>query len=220
MALFWSACTHVCLGELEKSTAIIKELAELSDEHSLAYLGICAIVLESHVDVARADFAKGLANLQRALTGLQSQGAGLGQSFALAAAITALTRLGQYAEASACLERAFQAVTERGERFWEADLHRLKAALLQAQRAPAELVESSLQRAIAVAADQRAKSLELRAAIDLAALWRSRGDLARAEEVLLPIYSWFKEGSETADLVSARVELEAITLARATDVAG
>jgi class 3 adenylate cyclase/tetratricopeptide (TPR) repeat protein len=217
MALFWAASTHVSCGDLEKSTAIINELAELSAEHSLAYLGVCAIVLESHVDVARGEFARGLANLQRALAGLQSQGAGLGQSFALAAAITALTRLGQYAQASACLERAFQAVTERGERFWEAELHRLKGELLEAQGAAPELVEGCLQQAMAVAAAQRAKSFELRAAISLAAFWRDRGELARAEGLLSRVYAWFDEGSDTADLMSARAQLHAIAAARGTD---
>jgi predicted ATPase len=70
--------------------------------------------------------------------------------------------------------------------------------------------EAWLQRALDVARCQEAKSLELRAAMSLARLWQQQGKQAEARELLAPIYGWFTEGFDTADLQEARALLEAL----------
>ena len=65
-----------------------------------------------------------------------------------------------------------------------------------------------LQRALDVARRQEAKALELRAAMSLARLWQQQGKRAEAYELLAPIYGWFTEGFDTADLQEARALLE------------
>jgi predicted ATPase len=67
-----------------------------------------------------------------------------------------------------------------------------------------------LQRALDVARRQEAKSLELRAAMSLARLWHQQGQRAEAHELLAPIYGWFTEGFDTADLQEAKMLLEAL----------
>ena len=62
--------------------------------------------------------------------------------------------------------------------------------------------------AIAVAREQQAKSLELRAATSLAGLWSQQGKRIEACDVLAPVYDWFTEGFDTPDLRTARVLLE------------
>jgi predicted ATPase len=64
-----------------------------------------------------------------------------------------------------------------------------------------------LQRALEVARRQEAKSLELRAAMSLARLWQQQGKPAEAHKLLLPIYGWFTEGFDTADLQEAKALL-------------
>jgi predicted ATPase len=67
-----------------------------------------------------------------------------------------------------------------------------------------------LQRALDVARRQEAKSLELRAAMSLARLWQHQGKRAEAHELLAPVYSWFTEGFDTADLQEAKALLDTI----------
>jgi len=94
-------------------------------------------------------------------------------------------------------------------RWWEAELHRLRGALLvqHAVAQPGE-VEACFQQALAVARRQQAKSLELRAAMSLGRLWQQQGKRDEARELLAPIYGWFTEGFDTADLQEAKALLE------------
>src|SRR6202040_3464921 len=68
--------------------------------------------------------------------------------------------------------------------------------------------QASLQQAIRVAQAQRAKSLELRAAGDLARLWGEQGRRAEARDLLAPVYGWFTEGFDTTDLKEAKALLD------------
>jgi predicted ATPase len=70
--------------------------------------------------------------------------------------------------------------------------------------------ESCFQQALDVARQQQAKSLELRAATSLARLWQQQGKRAEAHDLLAPIYGWFTEGWDTADLQEAKALLEAL----------
>jgi len=103
-------------------------------------------------------------------------------------------------------------VEQHEERYWEAEVCRLRGVLLlhQPRTAPAE-VAAWLQRALDVARRQQAKSLELRAAMSLARLWQPQGKREEACKLLAPIYGWFTEGFDTADLQEAKALLEALT---------
>jgi predicted ATPase len=68
-----------------------------------------------------------------------------------------------------------------------------------------------LQRAIDVARSQQAKSLELRAATSLARLWRDQDRRIEARDLLAPVFDWFTEGFDTADLKDARGLLDALS---------
>ena len=104
-----------------------------------------------------------------------------------------------------------------GERYYEAELHRQRGELLllrQAKNHPAQggqdqhEAEVCFQHALDVARQQQAKSLELRAAMSLARLWQQRGKRDEARALLAPIYGWFTEGLDTADLQEAKALLE------------
>lgn len=68
--------------------------------------------------------------------------------------------------------------------------------------------QASLEQAIAIARQQQAKSLELRSAMSLARLWGERGRRAEAVDLLAPVYGWFTEGFDTADLKQAKALLD------------
>jgi len=83
----------------------------------------------------------------------------------------------------------------------------LEIAVLLPEPDPAR-VREYFERALAVARHQQAKSLELRAAMSLARLWRSQGKVQQARELLAPIYDWFTEGFDTRDLKEAKALLQ------------
>ena len=92
------------------------------------------------------------------------------------------------------------------------ELHRLKGQLLL-QQSPDNVTEaeSCFHQAIAIAQNQSAKSWELRATTSLARLWQSQGKREEAREVLEPVYSWFTEGFDTADLIDAKTLLDELS---------
>ena len=81
----------------------------------------------------------------------------------------------------------------------------------EASAAQVAEAETCFQQALAVARHQQAKSLELRAAMSLARLWQQQGKRAEAHELLAPIYGWFTEGFDTADLQEAKALLEELS---------
>jgi predicted ATPase len=119
------------------------------------------------------------------------------------------------------LTEALHFIHDSGERYLEAEVYRLKGALLLQQNIqstgalvpsqPASLLaeaENALRHGLAAARVQQAKSLELRAARSLSRLWQQQGRRADAYQVLALIYGWFTEGFDTADLQEAKALLE------------
>ena len=95
------------------------------------------------------------------------------------------------------------------ERWWEAEVSRLRGVLLLQQPVPPQAeAEACFQQALAIARHQGARSLELRAAMSLARLWQQQGKRTAARQLLAAVYGWFTEGFDTADLQEARVLLE------------
>jgi predicted ATPase len=114
-------------------------------------------------------------------------------------------KTGENERALAIVERALTDIGDVTGRSWEAELHRQRAQILLTLY-PSKVIEaeSHLKKSIEVARGQSAKSLELRAATNLAELWRAQGRPDEARALLEPICRWFNEGAETADLKRAR----------------
>ena len=117
--------------------------------------------------------------------------------------------LGHTADGLQALAEAHTLVEQHEERWWEAEIARLQGVLLLRQPVPPQAeAEAWLQRALDVARRQEAKALELRAAMSLARLWQQQGRRAEAQALLAPVYCWFTEGFDTADLQEAKALLE------------
>jgi predicted ATPase len=122
----------------------------------------------------------------------------------------ALAACGHYGEGLAAVREAAALVEETGERYVEAEIRRLEGNLLLAENGWAE-AEACYVKALEVARAQEARSLELRAATSLARLWGERGRSAEARDLLAPVYGWFTEGFDTADLKEAKALLDELT---------
>ena len=109
------------------------------------------------------------------------------------------------------LAEALTLADTTGERWYEAELYRLKGELLLQQYSDNQAeAETCFHQAIDIARNQQAKSFELRAATSLARLWQQQGKRQEAHDLLAPVYHWFTEGFDTADLQDAKALLDAL----------
>ena len=159
-----------------------------------------ALLGQGAVDEATARIREGVTNWTR-----------LGRTqllpYGLAFLAEGLARHGDRAAALAALREGLEIADATGEHMWDAELHRLTGTVLLAENKLDE-GQASLQQAIRIAQAQQAKSLELRAARDLARLWGEQGRRAEARDLLAPVYGWFTEGFDTADLKEAKALLD------------
>jgi predicted ATPase len=145
-----------------------------------------------------------MTQIRQGVTAWRSTGAALVMPTYLATLAEVYGKAGQLTDAQALLREALVIVEDTGERFWEAELYRLKGTLLLQQNVRDEQQAAAcFHQALNIARHQQAKSLELRAATSLARLWQSQGKRHKAHELLVPVYGWFTEGFDTADLRDA-----------------
>jgi predicted ATPase len=119
-------------------------------------------------------------------------------------------RLGKTTEGLSYLTEAEQLIETTNDAFHEAELHRVRGDLLNANGDVAG-AERSYQHAIVVAKRQSAKTFELRASTSVARLWRDQGKREEARELLAPVYGWFTEGFDTLDLKEAKALLDELS---------
>ena len=151
----------------------------------------------------------GLAQLRQGLAAVLATGQELARPRFLVLLAEVAGHVGQVEEGLRLLAEALAALgaSERGDLLAEA--YRLQGALLLRQAAPdVALAEACFQQALAVARRQQARSWELRAAVSLSLLWQQQGKYQEAHDLLAPIYAWFTEGFDTADLQEAKALLE------------
>ena len=152
------------------------------------------------------------AQIQQGLAAYQATGAVRDRPYYLALLAEASAQVGRPPKGWRRWPRRWRGWAKSGARWWEAELHRLRGELLlQHAVTQPEEAEACFQQALAVARRQQAKSLELRPAMSLSRLWQQQGKRAEARELLAPIYGWFTEGFDTADLQEAKALLEALT---------
>ena len=166
---------------------------------------------------------EGITQIRQALAADRSTGSTRDRPYYLALLAEASGEVGQATEGLEALAEALAMLPKSGVRWWEAELYRLRGELLlqsnvQGPTSDVERMapglspavteaESCFQQALTVARGQQAKSLELRAAVSLSRLWEQQGKRAAAHELLAPIYGWFTEGVDTADLQEAKALL-------------
>jgi len=125
-------------------------------------------------------------------------------------------KVGQAKEGLKILMEALAQVGKSRERFYEAELYRLKGELMlqfsvQSLQSWVKEAEVSFLKAVEIARQQQAKSLGLRAVISLSRLWQQQGKQKEAHQMLSAIYAWFTEGFDTKDLQEAKALLEELT---------
>jgi predicted ATPase len=150
----------------------------------------------------------GMAQIHQGMAAVLATGETVSQPLHLVLLVEAVGRTGQVEEGLRLLAEAMAAFEASGRGDLLAETYRLQGELLLRQTAPDAIqAEACFQQALAIARRQHAKSWELRAATSLSRLWQQQGKRAAARELLAPIYGWFTEGFDTADLQEAKVLL-------------
>jgi predicted ATPase len=152
---------------------------------------------------------EGIAQMRPSLAAWRAMGSGLAVSHYLVLLAEAYGRAGQAEEGLRLLAEALVHQDTTGEVYWAAEVYWLKGQLLLRQAVPDEAqAETCLLQALDIARRQQTKSCGLRAATSLARLWQKHCKRDEARELLAPIYGWFTEGFDTADLQEAKALLK------------
>jgi predicted ATPase len=149
-----------------------------------------------------------MAQIRQGLDGWRTMGSEAGRSYYLILLAEACMQAGQIGAGLTALEEALAMIDATEERIYEAEVHRLKGELLLRQSVPdAPQAAACFHQALDIARHQQATSWELRAATSLARLWQSQDKRQEATDLLAPVYEWFTEGFDTADLMEAKALL-------------
>lgn len=149
-----------------------------------------------------------MALMRQSLIALETTGAGLRRPYYLSLMAQSCGYVGRVEDALSLLAEALAETRNTGEHWWDAELHRLRGSFYLQQKVVDEpQAEASFRQALDVTCQQEVKSLELRVATSLARLWQSQGKRGAAHELLTPVYNWFTEGFDMADLQEAKALL-------------
>lgn len=219
-AFFFAAWFHSSRRERTAAQPLVEVAISLSTEHGFPFwlnvgriVRVWALAEEGQVEAR-------IPEMQQALAAYQATGATIFRVYGLALLTEMYSQVNQVEQGLAAVDEALATMIETNERFWEAELHRLKGELLlkaedrglvrsevegmTAEESP----EACFQHAIKVAQHQQAKFLELRAVMSLSRLWQRQEKKEAARLVLAETYGWFTEGFDTVDLREAQVLLE------------
>ncbi len=237
LALFCAARLYQFRREKEHAQERAEALIALSHEQGFTQWLVEGTMLRDGglaVEEAREEF---IAQLHQGLVSYRATGGRLGVPWYLARLAEAYREVRQIEEGLRMVAEALELIDMTEERWWEAELYRLKGELLVEKRAdrrgktgdsehkviggrqvlstedatgsaPLEEIEICFQQALAIARRQQAKALELRAALSLSRLWHQQGKHTAARALLAENYSWFTEELDTADLQEVKTLLD------------
>jgi predicted ATPase len=215
LAMYFSTLLHHYRRECQAARDQAAEVLRISTEQSFGFwLGIAA-VLHGWALAEAGQAQEGLTQIRQGIADCRAIGQELEVPHFLGLLAEAHGRANEPEQGLEALTEALTIVERTGERFWEAELHRVYGELslrlaAPETREPRVLVsaEESLQKAIEIARRQSAKSLELRTVTSLSRLLQKQGKKEEARQMLADIYGWFTEGFDTADLKDAKALLE------------
>jgi class 3 adenylate cyclase/predicted ATPase len=182
----------------------------LATEHGFAQWAAFGRILQGWADARQGHATAGIARIRDGIAAAEATGSRVTAPLFLTLLAEALALAGKIEEALAALDDALAKATASGERGWDAEIHRLRGEHT-GRRLPhpdPAKAEDLFRTALAIAREQGTRGYELRAATSLARMWREQGRRGEALELLAPLYDWFTEGFDTADLKDARALLD------------
>jgi predicted ATPase len=199
------------LQQLRADEAVAREHAEqalaLSSRYQAPYYRAWADILVSYALALEQPDEERIGRLRESISEFKASSARLRLPYYLSLLAQVCGKAGRIKQGLASIDEALSEARTHNERWWDAELHRLRGEFLLMHGADAPDVEAALLRAISIARSQQARSLELRATMSLARLWIAQNRSADARRWLQDVFSWFTEGFETPDLQAAQLLL-------------
>jgi predicted ATPase len=200
--------TNFWLRQPARVDRAAREALRLAEDNSMALYHAWAQI---HLGWALSQLGTepGLDEIEAGLSEVRQIGAGRLEPFLLSLAAEAYARAGRPDEARTRVAQAFAALAQSHDLAFAAELHRMRAVLgLRDGASGRDADEADLRHALEIARQQEARSLELRAARDLASMLAGRGERQQAHDLLAPVYDWFTEGFDTPDLKEAKALID------------
>jgi predicted ATPase len=211
-SLAWARCRAAFVFQFCRDVPAVYEQAEaavaLSTEQGFPQWAAWGTSLRGWALARQGQGEAGLAQVRQGIAAWRTTGAAAHVPYFCTLLADVCDHLGHPEDGLQALAEAHTLVEQHEERWWEAEVCRLRGVLLLRQpRTPLAEAEACFQQALDIARRQQAKSLELRAAMSLCRLWQQQGRRPEADDLLAPIYGWFTEGFDTADLQEAKALL-------------
>jgi predicted ATPase len=205
----WAAYVYQFCWDVPAVHEQAEATVALAIEQGFPFWAAAGTILRGWALAMQGQGEAGMAEVCQGIAAYRATGAALLVPYYCTVLADVAAHLGHTEEGLQALAEAHTLVEQQEERWWEAEVCRLRGVLLLRQPGASQAeAEAWVQRALDVARRQEAKSLELRAAMSLSRLWQQQGKQAEARELLASVYGWFTEGFDTADLQEAKVLLE------------
>jgi predicted ATPase len=204
---------HQYRREARAAQETAERLIALSAEHGFPHWMAQATVTRGWAVAEEEHNQEGIAQIREGLAAFRAIGNGALLPHALSLLAEACRKAGRLDDGLSALTEALSAANEHEIRHYEAEMHRLRGELLLKQdHSNVAEAQPCFQRAVGIARNQSAKSLELRATMSLARLLDKHGKRDEARAMLADIYGWFTEGFNTADLKEAKALLDELNV--------
>ncbi len=207
----YSAFTSLVKNEFETARDVARVLIEDSLSRSMALWVVFGRYLLGSALAALDEPEAGLEEIHRGRAEAEQLNHSWLKPMTLRFEAQALVTQGRFDAAMACLDEALQVIEATDERWWEAEVHRVRGEINQQCGGATNDSTASFQSAIEVARHQKAKLFELRAATGLGRLWYRQEKADQAHDLITPIYDWFTEGLDTLELMGAKVLLDELS---------
>ncbi len=204
LAATYLAMLQQLLADEGTARARAEEALALTTEYKAPYYRTWSAILLSYALACEQPGTATIARLRESITAFKASGARLRLPYYLGLLAQVCLRVGCAQDGLAAVDDGMTASRAHNERWWDAELHRLRGELLLAGGADAHEAEAAYLRAVEISRAQQARALELRAATSLARLWSTQPRADDARRLLQNLYSWFTEGFDTPDLQAAR----------------
>ena len=210
-ALNFASWTHIHCGNYATATGHLDELVALPDDKGATLFKAIGMAHRGVVLAITGKAADAIHVLASGIAALRATGTTLATPWYLSNLARAYAQTDRYDDALSCIGEAITMVQSTNERWGEADIDLIAGEIaLKSSEPKAAKAQAYFERALAIAHQQRARSLELRAAMSMARLWRDQGKRNEACELLAPVYGWFTEGFDTRDLKEVKALLDAL----------
>jgi predicted ATPase len=203
-ALYYAGMATVFARDVATAYARSNDCVALATEHGFALWAARGQILQGWADAQRGEATTGMVRIRDGLAAAEATGARVTTPLYLTLLAEALALAGKIEEGLATLDDALAKAAVSGEKGWNAEILRLRGELIARLPYPDPAkAEESFRTALAIAREQGTRGYELRAATSLARLWLKQGRWSEARDLLAPVYGWFTEGFDTADLKDA-----------------